>query len=88
MKAKTKWNKRQIRINRFYKFLLDNDCFHEWRDNVRKSSFNDSITKLFNEKSSVWICYAFHWESTKEGQDYWISIGNKWNKVRTTEEIK
>jgi hypothetical protein len=84
----TKWNKRQIRINKFDKFLLDNDCFVEYRDNVRNSSFNASLTKLFNEPIDKWVSYAFYWSGTKEGSDYWSILAVEWDTYCETEGIE
>ena len=87
MKAKTKFNKRQVRINKFYKFLLDHDCFVEYRNNVRKSNFTD-LTKLFNKTPVHWVIDAFSWRKTKEGDDYWCRINIKWDAFRGTEGIE
>jgi len=87
MKAKTKWNKRQVRINKFYKFLIAHDCFVEYRNNVRKSKW-ETLTTIFNHPIDKWINTAFSWTNSTEGIDYWCHIAIEWDDFRETEGIE
>jgi len=86
MKAKTKFNKRQVRINKFYKFLIAHDCFVEYRENVRKSW--ETLTTIFNHPIGNWVNSAFSWINTKEGLDYWATMAIEWDEFRETEGIE
>lgn len=80
-------SKREARINAFYKFLIENDAFVEYRKNVRDYK-GTNLTIVFSNEINSWISLAFSWLSTKEGWDYWMDMSIRWDEYVTKNEIK
>ena len=62
-------------INSYIDAFLNNKLF--------RRSYVTPITSFF--------CYSFIWTLTKEGGDYWLNIGTKWQKYyekNTSQQIK
>ena len=52
----------------------------------------NSLKRCFKSESNISISrlidYAFHWESTKEGHDFWSALDIKWcNKMKYVELV-
>lgn len=75
---KRKLSKREQAINTFYKWLIDNDAFVEYRKYVRNSKYN-TLKTIFDEEIKKWISYAFVWTKTTEGIDYWCTLAIEWD---------
>lgn len=79
-------SKREDRINKFYKFLIDNDAFVEYRENVRRGNVSN-LNSIFKTKAPSWITTAFLWHENKEGARYWFDLSMKWKEYCKTEGI-
>lgn len=86
MSKHRKLSEREIRINKFYKFLIDNDAFVEYRENVRRESVSN-LNIIFRNKATSWIAAAFLYDESKEGAKYWIDLSMKWREYCETEGI-
>lgn len=86
MSKHRKLSEREIRINKFYKFLIDNDAFVEYREAVREGNIHN-LTYIFGNKMLYWISCAFIWSIDKRGSDYWTALNNKWKEYCYTEGI-
>ena len=75
---KRKLSKREQAINTFYKWLIDNNVFIEYRENVRVNKYK-TLKTIFNEEIKQWISSAFSWMRTAEGMDYWCTLAIKWD---------
>lgn len=75
---KRKLSKREQAINTFYKWLIDNDAFVEYRKYVRNAKYN-TLKTIFDEEIKKWISYAFVWTKTTEGTDYWCTLAIEWD---------
>ena len=80
-------SEREKRINAFYKFLLENDVFIEYRENVRRYKYS-TLRNVFNNEISHWITWAFNWIETKEGMDYWCNLAVMWDNYRREKGIE
>lgn len=80
MKMKTKMKRklslREQKINFFYKFLLDNDVFIEWREGVRKCRWTN-MRLIFKEPEIWWIAKSFIWYEATDGIEWW-DVAVKW----------
>lgn len=75
---KRKLSKREKAINTFYKWLIDNNAFIEYRENVRANKYK-TLKAIFNEEIKQWISFAFDWTRTAEGMDYWCNLAIEWD---------
>ena len=80
-------SEREKRINAFYKFLLENDAFLEYRENVRRSKYS-TLRNVFNHEIRHWITWAFSWIKTKEGMVYWCLLALEWDYYRREKGIE
>ena len=80
-------SEREKRINAFYKFLLENDVFIEYRENIRNDK-HCTLRSIFNNDIRHWITYAFSWIETKEGMDYWCNLAVMWDNYRREKGIE
>lgn len=80
-------SKREAKINVFYKFLIDNDAFVEYRENVRACKWN-TLVKMFNRDIRTWFSAAFTWVTSPEGSDYWCDLAIKWDNYRKEKGIE
>ena len=71
---------------KFKEFLLDNNCFDQFCNNLLNSknteyfhkeweTFEDLFTNSFNIRD--YINLAFHWNKTKQGHDFWEKLHSK-----------
>lgn len=68
-------------LERFRKFLADNDALEAYEDNIDDTS----IEKFIKSVDMVyWFTDAFVWGSTKQGKVYWSLINRKWEKICDT----
>jgi len=57
-----------------------------WANRSYKAAFNGEINNGFNsyfsslKRLSDLLQYAFLWEKTEEGHEFWHSIGDEWRK--------
>ena len=80
-------SKREARINTFYKFLIEQNAFVEYRENVRKAKW-ETLNTIFNRLINNWVNSAFSWLHTHEGMDYWCKIAIRWNEYVIKNDIK
>lgn len=89
-KEKNKWEKE------FRKFLIENNAYENYRGNLYKYEYkmhNDlseviSPTVLTSIIPNNYIMFAFIWSDTKEGNEYWQNLHNKWNtKINNLKNI-
>lgn len=55
-------------------FLIDNNCLESYLYNLKHFKFSSVSTTPFYKL----ILYAFKWDSTEEGWDFWNTIDYKW----------
>lgn len=76
-------------IKRFIRFLKEKDVFYAFRRNYDKNfacGHTDGGTAtcreyLNGENPYDFIGYAFHWQSTDEGHDFWNNLDMKWRNI-------
>jgi hypothetical protein len=64
----------------FYKFLVEHGVLFQFIQNLDNTPFE----KFIKEKTRVpqsYITLAFFWENTKEGEQYWSELSDKWNAI-------
>lgn len=81
----------------FKKFLTDNygkDVYKNYMQNISNKFIDENTLRriTIEEEGGIrklpiggYLYYAFHWEETGQGHDYWDKINNKW--IREWEEI-
>lgn len=79
-------NKREARINKFYKFLIAENAFVEYRENVRRGNMSN-LNIIFRNKATSWIAAAFLYDESKEGIIYWVDLSMKWREYCETEGL-
>ena len=55
-------------------FLIDNNCLESYLYNLKHFKFSSTSPNPFYKL----ILYAFKWDATKEGWDFWNTIDYKW----------
>ena len=75
---------------RFFRFLKEKGVYGEWVYNIRqqhpicdKKFWEYTLKSMFNEKNKCinGIFYAFDWVDTRQGNDFWLKLNNKWIKL-------
>jgi len=78
---------------KFKQFLLDNNCYNEYCDNLLNCRSNKGFTKKWNtiedffEKNYInstpngYISDAFRWADTIQDHEYWLIIARMYNKT-------
>lgn len=61
-------------LEEFKQFLIDNNCLESYLYNLKHFKFSNVSTTLFYK----FILYAFKWNATKEGWNFWNALGCKW----------
>ena len=73
---------------RFLRFLKEEGVYSEWIYNISKQHTQTDLDFLecklkaiFNEedKCAEAINYAFCWDDTRQGYNFWLKLYNKWN---------
>ena len=64
-------------LEEFKQFLIDNNCLESYLYNLKHFKFSSVSTTPFYRL----ILYAFKWDATKEGWDFWNTIDYKWVKI-------
>ena len=62
---------------KFKKFLNDNNCYDEFIKHLRENLF--AYTMSFDK--SQYFLFAFMWNTTISGADYWRKINDKWEAI-------
>ena len=75
---------------RFLRFLKEEDVYSEWVYNIYeqhpiddKKFWEGTLKSMFNEKNKCinGIYNAFYWDDTRQGNDFWLKLNNKWIKL-------
>ena len=76
-----KLTKRQLK-EEFHKFLRENDCASKFYVNFYhpKAKKWRRINKIEYKFRYNVIAYAFQWDGSPEGVDYWDAIDDLWEK--------
>lgn len=74
-------SKKEEMIDKFYKFLLDHDAFHEWIANIKKYSKLNRKWFFYHIESISYISSAFIWSETAEDIAFWNSLNIQWKKT-------
>ena len=69
----------------FFAFLKENDAYDKWIHNLFNRHPIDDINwwdnynqLLYGNKYDKAITYAFIWDETKEGYQFWDNLNNEW----------
>lgn len=65
---------KDIMLDRFTQFLIDNDCLLNFKRQVSDMSFLASVEPV------DWILMTFDWDKTPEGGEFWEELNSKWYK--------
>lgn len=68
----------------FKRFLMDNNCYAEFIDNLTKFTLTTSQEMdayLSLTSMEHYLFTAFEWSQTKQGKDFWLNIENKWSDL-------
>ena len=72
---------------KFLRFLKEEGVYSEWVYNIYeqhhicdKKFWECTLKSMFNEKRKCSDCinYAFCWGRTKQGNDFWLKLDEKW----------
>ena len=72
---------------KFLRFLKEEGVYSEWVYNIRKQHpqtdlvfWNFRFKAMFCEevKCGRAISYAFCWDDTRQGSDFWLKLDKKW----------
>ena len=80
-------------IRRFTRFLKENNVFYAFRSNYdvyfKFESQPDLTCRQYLDKLKNYnfIAYAFHWEDSKEGHDFWDKLDTKWRNIVRCEKL-
>ena len=75
---------------RFLRFLKEEGVYSEWVYNIRKQHpiwdkkfWECTLKAMFNEKNKCinGIYNALYWDDTRQGNDFWLKLNNKWIKL-------
>ena len=75
---------------KFLRFLKEEGVYSEWVYNIRKQHpiwdkkfWEGTLKAMFNEKNKCinGIYNAFYWDDTRQGNDFWLKLNNKWIKL-------
>ena len=72
---------------KFLRFLKEEGVYSEWVYNIRKQHpicnkkfWECTLKNIFSEeeKCAEAINYAFYWDDTRQGSDFWLKLYKKW----------
>ena len=72
---------------KFLRFLKEEGVYGEWVYNIRKQHpicdkkfWECTLKSMFNENNKCieGIDYAFYWDETRQGNDFWLKLNTKW----------
>ena len=72
---------------KFFRFLKEEDVYGEWIYNIYeqhpiwdKKFWECTLKSMFNEKRKCAECinHAFCWRRTKQDNDFWLKLDEKW----------
>ena len=63
----------------FANFLLINNAFNKYFENVYYSPWCQGITRKLYKYEEYWILKAFEWERTPQGYSFWEKLNRKWH---------
>ena len=73
---------------KFLRFLKEEGVYSEWIYNIYEQHtiwdnefWEIGLKNIFNEKEKCCggISYAFCWDRTKQGYNFWLKLSIKWN---------
>ena len=72
---------------KFIAFLKENGIYEKWIYNMKRQHplsdtgwWNLFFDRIYKNRCSEGINYAFYWADTKEGQSYWCDFNRMWKK--------
>lgn len=73
----------------FIQFLKQNNAYEQFMFNFKKQNdfFRTKKSNFVNySPTDLWkyVDYAFNWNKTNEGWDYWAILDKKWKSLRRT----
>ena len=72
---------------KFFRFLKEEGVYGEWVYNIRQQHpqtdldfWECTLKSMLNEKNKCinGIYYAFYWDDTRQGSDFWLKLYKKW----------
>lgn len=60
----------------FYQWLREQGAYDAFVEN--SESAPDEMGRWLEEDPEDWMAYAFDWDSSEEGYDYWESLDAAW----------
>ena len=77
---------------KFIRFLKQNNAYEQFMFNFRKQNPLCNNKELYfksysNADTLKYVDYAFVWDNTKEGWEYWANLDKKWKKEYTWESL-
>lgn len=84
--------KKDVSPQEFVSFLKNNNCYKQFRKGFYtpylRDSYHNSSKECFSQKLMrtnydyrFFLSYAFEWNDTKEGYDFWYSVRHKWENI-------
>ena len=74
-------------FEQFVTWMRTQQAWDEFFKEYKKRTFS-SLLKLYNYNSENIIAFAFSWECTAKGYDYWSELSIKWKAFYRQENIK
>ena len=80
-KEDKKWKRK------FIAFLKENGIYEKWIYNIKvqhptsDTRWRNCFAKIYANRCSYGIDWAFIWSDTKEGRDYWRYFDLKWKSI-------
>ena len=62
----------------FFEFLKENSCYNKYFNNINSPLIGFSTLEKILRFPIQLINFAFDWDLSEEGYDYWNHISNKW----------
>lgn len=75
-------NKTPEEVREFNQFLMDNNCYKEFRDNAHAVKPYSVFNTIDGDSTMEYaISMSFSWGSSPEGFYYWCVMSDKWGDV-------
>ena len=69
-------------IKKFIRFLKLRKIYMKYVNEVKRAGLKkiDSTLSLCDSGPEDFVLYAFYWDRTEDGSDFWANIDVEWNK--------
>lgn len=64
----------------FNRHMKDAICFYERGKSKEALNYQNFFNIL---PQNLYIMYAFRWDTTSQGYDYWLKLNTEWEKIST-----